>query len=87
MSAVRVQQQPWIDYLLDTIQKESDPNVQKFAAFFKTVIDDVKSKRTTSEQAVGYIKAISPSIVESSREPYRTQKLVDGIIIFTRKLP
>ena len=82
-----VKKQEWLEYLIDTVEKEHDPSVQRFAPFFKVIIDDVKNKKTTCTQAIGYIKAVAPSIVEDSKEPHRIKKLIDGIVTFTQKIP
>jgi len=80
-----VKKQEWLDYLLDTVEKEKDAGVQRFAPFLKCVIDDVKTGKTSCEQAIGYIRAVMPSIIEDAKEPHRIQKLLEGIITFTKK--
>lgn len=86
MSGVKIQKQPWIDYLIDTISKESDKNVSKYGPVVKVLVDIVKENPSEKEKSLFVLRSLKSHIIESARNKMRTENLMDGIIQFTEKI-
>ena len=86
MSDVKIQRQPWIDYLADAMAKETDDNVNKYAPAVKAIIQTVREDHLKKESSIFVLKSLKVYIMAAARNKSRTENLMNGIIQFTEKL-
>lgn len=86
MSDVKIQRQPWIDYLADAMAKETDDNVNKYAPAVKAIIQTVKNDSSKKESSIFVLKSLKQYVLGEARNKSRTENLMNGIIQFTEKL-
>ena len=86
MSDVKIQRQPWIDYLADAMSKETDTNVSMYAPAIKSIIQTVKEDQSKKQSSVEVLKSLKIFIVQTARNKSRAENLMNGIIQFTEKI-
>jgi len=77
---------PWIDYLLIDVENEKDSKVQQFYPTIKALVETARSKITPSEETAKCIETLIPCIVNLANEPHRIRKLLEAIVIYTKKI-
>lgn len=76
--APKPKKQEWLDYLLESIGKEKDPNVSIFEARVRAVNDDYREGIIGWSYAEEMMQRLTEEAVKVAREPYRTRILFEA---------
>jgi len=86
MSDLKIQRQPWIDYLADAMAKEPDEKVTMYAPVIKAIIKTVREDPSKKDSSIKVLQSLKHYILNECKNKSRTENLMDGIIVFTDKL-
>jgi hypothetical protein len=81
----KVKGQKWLDYLIETIQQEQDPELEKLSGFLIVMMGLVKEKSITKEDLSIVLESAFTSTLKVVKNKHRSAELLKGTKQFILK--